>query len=268
MVRDPAPPSDSPRAFGARVRQDSRMQEITLDRLPDLRAHTDRTSSALRRKLDDYLATLGPLLVPQRILGKVVSGADGADSPGAQRALKQLQERYAALADGYGLPRELRTGSIVLERDLLLHPWTYTHRLSGEAAVRVTSPVRWVLTYRSAYTPEQVRETLETRRDRRASDLIQFLVGALALQILLEAHPAIGRLLHDLRFEVITEPAEGAGGVPLTSLRAAVPSHRPADDLIQRSVQLSGVPAFIELIDPELTDLPDPLRESLSLGSD
>ena len=236
---------------------------ITLERLPELRARTDRISRRVRQKLDDYLASLHPLLAPQRALGKHLSGAGGTETPGAEQAFKLLGDRYSEVADGYGLARELREGSIDLHRDLVLHPWGYDHTTEQGTAIQVSSPIRWILGYRSAYTPAQVRDTLERRRDRRASDLLQFVLGALTLQVLLETHAGLVRLLHDLRFEVVCEPVEGVGPVPLVSIRAALRSFRPSDAILERSVQLSGVPAFIELIDPEGVDGPDPLAECL-----
>jgi len=239
------------------------VNDLSLDRLPELRRQTDLVSVVIRQKLDDYLDTLRPLLAPQRVIGKHLSGASGAETPGAERAFKKLQDRYAAAADGYGLPRELRDGAIDVERDIQLHPWSYPHTLPDGSELSVSSPVRWVLTYRCAYSPDQIRHTLQSRRDRRPADLLQFVLSALTLQILLEAYPGIARVFSDLRFELISEPAPGAGPVPLVGVRAAIPSFRPPDDVLERSTQLSGVPAFIELIDPDALDLRDPLAESL-----
>ena len=239
------------------------MKDVSLDQLPTLREHTDRVSQILRRKLDDYLETVRPLLAPQRVLGKHLSGTGGAGTPGAERAFKKLQERYATVAEGYGLSRELREGALELERNLQLHPWSYAHRLASGVAVAITSPVRWILTYRSAYAPDQLAQTLATRRDRRSADLLQFVLGALTLELLLETYPGVVRLLHDLRFEILIEPVHALGPVPLVSIRAAIPSFRPSDEILERSSKLSGVPAFIELIDTASTQLPDPLSAIL-----
>jgi hypothetical protein len=44
----------------------------------------------------------------------------------------------------------------------------------------------------------------------------------------------------------------------------ALPSFRPADDLLLTAVRLSGVPAFIELIDTDaLSSVEDPLRRQI-----
>jgi hypothetical protein len=52
--------------------------------------------------------------------------------------------------------------------------------------------------------------------------------------------------------------------LPMAVIGVPVPSFRPADDLLLTAVRLSGVSAFIELIDTEtLSGIQDPLRQQV-----
>lgn len=99
----------------------------------------------------------------------------------------------------------------------------------------------------------------------------EFLVAALAMQSTVEKYPGIVRLLKDLRYDVQVEKCPGLGDLPLVVISGCVPSFRPADDLVLATCNLSGVPAFIELIDTEAARLiTDPLKPRIAemLGSD
>ena len=64
-----------------------------------------------------------------------------------------------------------------------LHPWEYPHDIGDGQIIHITAPGRWILSYRSSYSPAQLRETLATGQDRRPDDLKKFLVNTLALQL-------------------------------------------------------------------------------------
>jgi hypothetical protein len=121
--------------------------------------------------------------------------------------------------------------------------------------------MRWVIGYRAGYSLSQLEAAFANRANLRVTDAKQSLLNALALELLLESLPEIAELFRDLRYEVSIEKRPALGELPLVTLRSAVPSFRPADELIDRATQLSGVPAFIELLDEDtLSRLPDPLR--------
>jgi hypothetical protein len=103
------------------------------------------------------------------------------------------------------------------------------------------------------------------REKRQSEQVRQFVVNALAMHLLLGKFPGLVQLLGDLRYEVQTgAAAPGLGTLPLVTLSACVPSFRPSDDLILAATRLSGVPAFIELIEVEAVHrLQDPLKTRL-----
>jgi hypothetical protein len=99
----------------------------------------------------------------------------------------------------------------------------------------------------------------------------EFLVAALAMQSTLDKFPGIVRLLRDLRYDVQVEKCPGLGDLPLVVISSCVSSFRPADDLVLATCNLSGVPAFIELIDAEAVhQMADPLKPRIieMLGMD
>ena len=95
------------------------------------------------------------------------------------------------------------------------------------------------------------------------------MVNALVLQAVLDKSPAVTQLLSDLRFEVGFEKAPGLGELPLVTLSSHLPSFLPPDDLILSATGISGVNAFIELVDRDaVQNLRDPLRDEISEALD
>jgi hypothetical protein len=241
--------------------------DITLDQLLDLRQQTERLSELLKNHLADYLGTLRPLLSPRRVLGKY-AGAVGSIAR-EEEAFLQLGKRYDEVCSRFRLNAGLDKEHLsAVDADLELYPWEYTHEPidSGHAyPVTVTSPVRWVLTYHSDYTLEQMRQVLADKAERRPHAVRSFIVHALAVDLVLGRNQGVTRVLNDLRYSVSTEYSSEFGKLPLTTLHAPLRSFLPADKLVLSSTRFSGVPAFIELIDRESIDeLEDPLRAKLS----
>jgi hypothetical protein len=92
----------------------------------------------------------------------------------------------------------------------------------------------------------------------------EFLVAALAMQTVLDSFPGIARLLKDLRYDVQVAKCPGLGDLPLVVISSCVPSFRSSDELVLATTRLSGVPAFIELIDTDaIHGMQDPLKPRL-----
>jgi hypothetical protein len=165
----------------------------------------------------------------------------------------------------FALPPELDEEALShLDNRLELSPWEYAHEAKSvreTKTITITSPGRWILTYSSGYTFSQVRQTLAEKEERRPDHLRQFVLNALVMGSVLAKYPGITQLLTDLRYQVHTERLPGLGELPLVTISSCMPSYRPSDDLILAATRLSGVPAFIELIDTEaIPTLPDPLK--------
>jgi len=236
---------------------------LTLQELPELRRKTDAVSTFLRERLVIYLEALKPLLLPERILGKLAGGK--LEVAGADRAAAELAQAYRPFAaKPYDLPATFDANWLTLVGHTCdLHAWQYVVRVQDHP-ITLSSPVKWVLSYRGNYTPAQAAAAVAGRESLRVEFLREFVVNALVLHQVLARQPALGELLRDLRYTLAFEELAALPNLPLATLRAELRSFRPPDELVLMATAFSGVPAFIELIDPAaVRDWPDPLRQRL-----
>ena len=242
---------------------DQTARTLTLEQLTDLRHKTEIVSKFLQEQLQAHLETLRPVLALDRVFGRYAGAR--ADSPIADRVFAELQQSYRAFTvKPYDLPTQFDEHwlSLVGSR-VTLYPWDYSHQTKAgrERTITMSSPVRWVVTYTSAYTLGQFRQAVAGTGERRPEHVRQFVVNALVTQLMVQHTPGLGPLLGDLRYRVQTDASPDLPKLPLTTITASLPSFRPSDDLIASAVTFSGVPAFIELIDIEaLSTLQDPLK--------
>jgi hypothetical protein len=242
-------------------------QVLTLEQLSERRQKTEAVSQFFLKQLRGYLEALRPLLTPARLLGRYVSPRE--DLAGAEKAAAQLKQTYDEVCGKpFALARGLEDGPLgAIENKIDLYPWEYAHEAAGtkeKKTLTVTSPVRWIMSYASAYTLSQLRSLLIGKGDREQATIRQFIVNALAMKMLIEKSPGIAQLLGDLRYQVTIEKSPVLGELPVVTIGAAVPSFRPSDELMLGAVRLSGVPAFIELIDvAAVRRLEDPLKRRI-----
>jgi hypothetical protein len=242
---------------------DPGQKSVSFEELATLRAKTEALSQFLDQQLKMHVETLRLLMAPQRVLGRYVGGKDIV--AGADHAFTQLKEQFREVAPSFGLAVDLNEDELSdLENIPDLYVWEYTHQAKTEKdgkALTLTSPVRWVLTYRSGYSLPQFRQAVSGKGERMTRDLRRFVLYALVMQMVIKGHPKLTRLLKDLRYEVVFDQLPGLGALPLTTLHACLSSFRPADELLVMATRFSGVPAFIELIDLEsIRTLEDPLK--------
>jgi len=242
-------------------------KNLTFKQLPELREKTEAISKLFEQQLRQHLETLRPLLSPRRLLGRYVGGNE--EVPGAEKAKELLKARYSNISKkplllSSNFPEDLFSH---LDSRLTLHPWNYTHEARSDnetQTLTLTSPVKWVLSYRSDLTLAQAREAVTSQEDHLKKSLRLFALNALVLDLLLKTYSGLSALLAGLRFEAQSEMQEGLGELPLMVIHACLPSFRPADDLILGATRFSGVPAFIELIDLDsIHNLADPLKSQL-----
>lgn len=241
--------------------------QLSFQELPGLRKKTEAISQYLQQRLTSYLDTLKPLLAPERFFGKYAGGR--GDIPGGDKVLAQIEQAYKDLAGKpLDLPREfepewLLASGIRIE----LHRHEYIHQAAGaegNKAIRITSPVRWIMTCGSGVTPFQAMQAIAGKEHVPREALRQFAVNSLVMQLVLARTPGLIELFNDLRFELRTECFPDTGKLPFLVVTSLLPSFRPADDLILAATEFSGVPAFIELIDPDsIATLQDPLRNAI-----
>ena len=228
-----------------------------------MRGKTERISEALRQQLIGHLETLRPIFAPERIFGKLAGGK--VEVALAERAFGDLKTKYKTLQAGsLPLPAEFDLHWLTLTGSSLeLIPWEYTHDIAGKG-IRMTSPVRWVLNYRSGITIEKLRAALAAGEAARSDAVRQFVVNSLVLQTMLGFSAGMTGLFADLRYELKTETPADFKGMPLHTVTSCLHTFRPADELISAAVAFSGVPAFVELVDIEASKNPrDLLKEHI-----
>lgn len=229
-------------------------ESLRIEQLAELREKTEAVSELLLGQLRGHLETLRPLLAPRRLLGDYVHSSVKEDVVGADAALRRVREKYKEICSKpFALTPELDDAVVaMMESRLEFYPWEYTHEAKNEKeskTITMTSPVRWSLSYTSGYTLSQLRQAVTGKVERRQEDVRQFLVNALIMQYVLAKFPGITRLLNDLRYDIKIERCPGLGDLPLVTITSVLPSFRPRDEILLNATRLSGVPAFVELID-------------------
>jgi hypothetical protein len=253
---------------------ESAPQTMSLDELLELRGLTERISGFLHKRLKGHLATLAPLLAPARVFGKYVGGREPVAR--SEEAVALLAEKYKQVCGGtFDLKQELDDNVLTaIGGNIEVYPYEYSFEAKGAKSSKVvsmTSSVRWVVTYSSEYSLSQLRALMFGPGDRRSAAVRQFVVNALAFQVVLGRNTGISQILKDLRYEVAAQPLQGLEKLPMIAMSLPLPSFRPPDDLLLTAIRLSGVSGFIELVDPAAVQkIEDPLRaqvESLSRES-
>ncbi len=232
-----------------------------------LRQATAKIAAELENRLKRHLATLRPLFVPRKMLGTYVKSSSVEEINGSDRAFAELQERYAAICENpFQLPKKLVTPLPAITNVIDCSPLEYVLDIGDEPGHRVTitSPTRFLLCYQSECPLKRLQNMVEGREARQPEEMRQALLCHLTLVLLLKNFPALTTLLEDLRYriEIITVPQ--FGNLPAVQLTTPLDTFLPNDRFIQEVTQLSGIPAFQEIIDLDgLGNLSDPLEDAL-----
>jgi hypothetical protein len=238
----------------------------------ELRQATEKIANALDKRLNAHLTVLRTLFVPRKLFGTYITSSAMQEVPGADKAFAELQEQYAAVcAKPFDLPKKLRPPLPPISNQLEGTPFRYSLHFGDaqEKETNITSPTRWILSYRSECPLSRLNAMLSGKESRQADDMKQALIDHLAIVVFLKRFPALMQLFEDLRYEVETKKLPDLGGLPVVILKAPIETFLPPDDFIQEVTQLSGIPAFQEIVDLKAVEsIPDPLKESLkdSLG--
>jgi hypothetical protein len=233
-----------------------------------LRQATDKIAKALDKRLKAHLTVLRPLFVPRKLFGTYIKSSVAGEVPGSDKAFAELQEQYAAIsAEPFGLPKKLQPPLPPISNQLEGTPLEYALYSGGykEKATSVTSPTKWVLSYRGECPLNRLKAMVSGAETRQADDMKQALIDHLTIVIFLNHFKGLTQLLQDLRYEVETIELADLGGLPVVVLKAPLETFLPPDDFILQITQLSGIPAFQEIVDFEaVKNIPDPLKESLT----
>ena len=239
-------------------------KKLTLDALADLRKTSENVSKLLGDRLRIYVETLRPLFDPQCLLGRYAGGRE--EVAGASKALAAVKEAYQTLCgQPFLLPRDLDEEWLEqVGNQVVLYPWEYDHDAqSGKDSktITITSPLCWVLAYKSPYSPSDMQRVMRGKGERRREHVRQFVVNAIVLDVLLARTPGIVKLFDGLRFRAAVVKLPETGDLPIVKISGCVPSFLPPDDLLLTAVGFSGVASFTELVETEaLADMPDPLK--------
>ena len=244
-------------------------QPLDLSRLLRLRKVTRAVAEHFRSQLDAHLQSLQPLFKPTNVLGEHVRNAPRQTVKIADASLKDLRSLYARIghAKPFRLEEEIRPPLDLFGAAAEINPVAYDYRPRGaaEAApIRVTSPLKWVLSYKGL-GPDRLQELLTSRSGTARMELQACLLHYLVMHILLSQELGVASILRATRFSVSTEHLEAFGGLPMTYIGAPVQTRLPGDEAIVQSTELSGSSAFEEVIDMgSILTMVDPLREALT----
>jgi hypothetical protein len=232
-----------------------------------LRQTTEKIADALDKRLRAHLSVLRPLFVPWKLFGAFIKSSNMQEVPGSDKAFAELQERYAAVCGKpFDLPKKLTPplSPIANELEGTLLQYTLQSANPQDKGTTITCPTKWILSYRSECPLNRLRAMLAGKETRQADSMKQALVDHLAVIVFLKYFPALTKLFEDLRYVVETWELPEMGGLPIVVLKAPLETFLPPDDFIHQVTQLSGIPAFQEIVDlGAVENIPDPLKESL-----
>jgi hypothetical protein len=243
------------------------VKDIELGKVAELRSMSQKISQSLHKRLVAYLTTLTPLFGPRRILGEFMQSAFEGKVPGADKNMAELQERYKKLiGKPFELPSKFTTPIPTIRNQLEIYPWECAYQVgqAGSQTITLTSPVTWVLSYTSGYSLSRLRATRVGKEPQRPEEIKQFIINTLTMYLLVSQSPGILQIMEDLRFPLSVQEAPELGELPLVVIHSTLPTFRPQDEIIQTVTQLSGTPAFEEIIDVEaVAELTDPFKQKL-----
>lgn len=232
-----------------------------------LRKLTRTIADATRSQMTEHLATLAPLLRPSHVLGDYVVGGQKEPTRKAEKAFQELQALYerVATAAPFNLSRELRPPFNLGSGSLEITPVDYPHAAttgSGTRTITVRSPLSWTLSY-TDFPPSRLSEQLGNKL-RSGDELQKIVVSYLAMHVVSSQQPQLMRVFEALRFPITTARVEAWGALPVTRIGLGVGTHRPSDEVVIESAEVTGVDAFEEVVSvEEIAALPDPLKQRL-----
>ncbi len=233
----------------------------------ELRQATDKISSFLGQRLREHLTTLRPLFIPRKLLGTYIKSSSQQEINGSDKAFAELQERFSAICESpFQLPKRLQAPLPAMSNILECTPLQYELAIDGDNAksITITSPTRFLVSYQSECPLERLQGMLSGKEAKQPDDMRQTLICHLSLVLLLEYFPALKSLLEDLRYQVDIYKIPDLGNLPAIMITAPLTTFLPPDKFITEVTQLSGIPAFQEIVAQDAVEnMPDLLKEEL-----
>ena len=233
-----------------------------------LRKLTRAVSDLLSEQLRSHLATLAPLINPRNVFGQHLRSTTKQSVKGESEAFEQLKRLYLPLAGSapFNLRKELESPLDIAGITPEISPVDYAYEIQEGGkikAITITSPLKWVLTF-AGNSPKRLRELLANQKTIVGSELQQCVLNHLMMHVTMGNRPGINSLLEALRFRVTTGRAAEFGDLPITYIEGPVATVRPPNDVIIQNTEISGTPAFEEILTPDaVSSMTDPFKGRL-----
>jgi hypothetical protein len=243
-------------------------QPKSISQMLTLRKLTRAVADHLSQQLRTHLATLAPLINPRNVFGVHMRSTTKQSVKGETEAFEQLKGLYLSLAGStpFNLRKDLESPLDIINILPEIVPVDYACEIQDTGqnkTIKITSPLKWVLTF-SGSGPKRLRELLAHQKTIVGSDLQQCVLNFLVMHVTLMSRPGVTRLLEALRFPVTTGRMEEFGDLPITYIECPVATVRPSDEVIIQSTEISGTPAFEEVVGPDaIARITDPFKEQL-----
>ncbi len=233
-----------------------------------LRKATGKIAVELDRRLRRHLTTLRPLFIPRKLLGTYVKSSSQQEINGSDKAFAELQEMYSSICeDPYQLPKKLQSPLPPISNIIECTPLEYSLELEDDTDnnVTITSPTKFLLSYQSECPLKRLNNILQKKEARQPEEMRQALLCHLALVVFLKNFPNLTTLFEDLRYRVEFIELQQFGNLQAVLLTAPLDTFLPNDSFVQEVTQLSGIPAFQEIIDLDAVEnFPDTMKDTLN----
>jgi len=244
-------------------------ETLNVEQLLHLHTLTKELSKFCQKQLRAYLDTMALLFRPRRILGDAIEGAERESVGGSDRTVTELRELYRRVAvRPFDLRPELTLPLESVSTQTQLYEWEYLHDTKtdrGWSAIKVASPLTWVIAYSSTYSLSMIRQVLAGQEERNSEAVRAFVLRACLMHLHFTKFPAIADLLAGLRYRVETRRSPELGELPLVTVSAPFSTIRPPDNLVTIASRLAGGASFAEVVDLEtVRNLQDPLRQDIA----
>jgi hypothetical protein len=232
-----------------------------------LRKLTRAVADHLRQQMREYLGTLAFLLRPRNLLGEFIQGGAKDSVPGADKAFRELQSLYAAIAVNkpFNLAPELAAPIEIMSVAPEITPYDYMHVAKTDKdnkPVAITCPLIWMLSY-AGFSPRRLRELLADRA-RAADQLQEFIVHTLIMHQMITRQTVLTRMMNGLHFPITSVKRDEFFGLPIPYINCAVTTLRPPDAVIIESTEIAGTGVFEEVVNlEEIAQLRNPFKERL-----
>ena len=244
-------------------------EALNVDQLLHLHTLTKDVSKLCQKQLRGYLDTMALLFRPRRMLGEAMEGAERESVGGSDRTVTELRELYRRVAlRPFDLRPELSFPLESVSTQIQLYEWEYLHETKtdrGRRAIKVTSPLTWVISYSSTYSLSMIHQVLAGQEKRDSEAVRAFVLRACLMHLHFTKFPAIAELLAGLRYRVEVRHSPDLGELPLVTISPPFSTVRPPDNLVTTASGLAGGASFAEVLDLDsVRNVQDPLRQEIA----